>query len=407
MPRPLFIAATRQHVGKTTVSLAIISGLQKRFGKVGFIKPVGQQHIGVKNACGEEVRVDKDVQLMREYFTLDHMLYEDMSPVLVPRDYTKKFINGEITSAQQITRIENAYGSVSGSSDITLMEGTGHVGVGSIIDLSNANVCKIVGADCLLVANGGIGKAFDELEVNRAVLEQYGVRVRGVILNKVVPGKVDMIRDYFGRACMKRWGVPLLGVVPDLPFLSKSTLGDIERLLGAELIGGHTLRSLHYGADDVVAVTTGLRRYLRKTQHRQQNEGERRPLFVTHCTRDDIVLGYLAHFQKNKHEIDVRRAAFGRGARVGSMWLGSMVLCQGENEGVSEDDNHALPYLMDIVKAYDAPIMVAPAGTVDVADNIAAFTAKLNIGDRSRVAAAIAHYEPHIDFDVLLNDVVS
>ena len=40
-------------------------------------------------------------------------------------------------------------------------------------------------------------------------------------------------------------------------------------------------------------------------------------------------------------------------------------------------------------------------------DNIAAFTAKLNIGDRSRVAAAIAHYEPHIDFDVLLNDVVS
>ena len=78
----------------------------------------------------------------------------------------------------------------------------------------------------------------------------------------------------------------------------------------------------------MVAVTTGLRRFLRKTNHRQRHEGERRPLFVTHCTRDDIVLGYLAHFQKNKHEIDVRRAAFGRGARVGSMWLGSMVLCQ-------------------------------------------------------------------------------
>ena len=31
-PRPLFIAATRQHVGKTTVSLAVLSGLRKRFG---------------------------------------------------------------------------------------------------------------------------------------------------------------------------------------------------------------------------------------------------------------------------------------------------------------------------------------------------------------------------------------
>ena len=47
--RPIFVAATRQHVGKTTVSLAILSGLQKRFGKVGFIKPVGQQHIAVND----------------------------------------------------------------------------------------------------------------------------------------------------------------------------------------------------------------------------------------------------------------------------------------------------------------------------------------------------------------------
>jgi len=39
--RPIYIAATKQHVGKTTVSLALMSGLTKRFNKVGFIKPVG------------------------------------------------------------------------------------------------------------------------------------------------------------------------------------------------------------------------------------------------------------------------------------------------------------------------------------------------------------------------------
>ena len=33
--RPLYVAATRQHVWKTTVSLAVLSGLQKRFPKIG------------------------------------------------------------------------------------------------------------------------------------------------------------------------------------------------------------------------------------------------------------------------------------------------------------------------------------------------------------------------------------
>jgi len=81
MSRPIFVAATRQNVGKTTVSLALMSGLQKRFGKVGFIKPVGQQHVPVTGADGKELRVDKDVVVMKEYFKLDHLPYDHMSPV--------------------------------------------------------------------------------------------------------------------------------------------------------------------------------------------------------------------------------------------------------------------------------------------------------------------------------------
>lgn len=81
MCRPIFVAATRQNVGKTTVSLALMSGLRKRFGKVGFIKPVGQQHVPVTGSDGTELRVDKDVVVMKEYFGLDNIPYEHMSPV--------------------------------------------------------------------------------------------------------------------------------------------------------------------------------------------------------------------------------------------------------------------------------------------------------------------------------------
>lgn len=45
--RPIFVAATKQHVGKTSTSLALLSGLQKRFDKVGFIKPVGELNASI------------------------------------------------------------------------------------------------------------------------------------------------------------------------------------------------------------------------------------------------------------------------------------------------------------------------------------------------------------------------
>ena len=73
------------------MSLAVLSGLSKRYQKIGFIKPVGQQHVAVPShkEGGKEIRVDKDVELVKEHFHLDHLDYEDMSPVLIPGGYTK------------------------------------------------------------------------------------------------------------------------------------------------------------------------------------------------------------------------------------------------------------------------------------------------------------------------------
>jgi len=45
--KAIFIAATGQNVGKTTICLGLPAGLRKRFSRVGFIKPVGQQHVEV------------------------------------------------------------------------------------------------------------------------------------------------------------------------------------------------------------------------------------------------------------------------------------------------------------------------------------------------------------------------
>ncbi len=63
------------------------------------------------------------------------------------------------------------------------------------------------------------------------------MNIAGVIVNKVIPEKYEQTKDYLGRA-LERWGVPLLGVIPDWPYLGHPALADIERLFKTKMISG-------------------------------------------------------------------------------------------------------------------------------------------------------------------------
>ena len=82
----VFVAATRQNDGKTMVSLGLFQAFLQRFKKVGYMKPVGQQYRLIDNE-----KIDKDAVLFKEVYQLTDNLKE-MSPVAVPRGFTKKFI---------------------------------------------------------------------------------------------------------------------------------------------------------------------------------------------------------------------------------------------------------------------------------------------------------------------------
>ena len=61
MMRNVYVAASSQHVGKTTSTLGLVSALIKRGYKVGYCKPVGQKSLEVDN-----LRVDKDTVLFAD-----------------------------------------------------------------------------------------------------------------------------------------------------------------------------------------------------------------------------------------------------------------------------------------------------------------------------------------------------
>ena len=71
-----------------------------------------------------------------------------------------------------------------------LCEGSGHAGVGSVFDLSNAQVAKTLGCKVIIVTQGGIGKPIDEVCLNQALFEKEGVEIIGVIINKVLEEKI-------------------------------------------------------------------------------------------------------------------------------------------------------------------------------------------------------------------------
>ena len=238
----VFIAATRQNDGKTTVSLGLIAALQQRYPRVGYIKPVGQRFVEIA-----EQKIDEDTVLMDSVYRLNCPLV-DMSPIAVEPDFTRRYLQSSNNEAL-VAKIQNAFDRVAWEKDFVLCEGTGHAGVGSVFDLSNAQVARILGAKVIIVTQGGIGRPIDEVTLNHALFAKEGVEIIGVIINKVIGAKLDYVSD-FARRGFKRKGLELLGVLPHERLLPKPTMDLIREELDAEVLSApEQLRNL---VEDVV-----------------------------------------------------------------------------------------------------------------------------------------------------------
>ncbi len=243
----VFIAATRQNDGKTTTSLGLIAALQKYFPRVGYIKPVGQRFVEI-----EEQKIDEDSVLMDSVYQLNCPLV-DMSPIAVEPAFTRKYLTSANNEAL-VKKIQDSFDRVAWEKDFVLCEGSGHAGVGSVFDLSNAQVAKTLGCKVIIISQGGIGRPIDEVALNQALFEKEGVEIIGVIINKVLAEKIPEITR-FVRSGLKRKGLELLGVLPHQQILSQPTVGLIREELRAEML--NTPPTLNTLVDDVVVGAMG------------------------------------------------------------------------------------------------------------------------------------------------------
>lgn len=360
--KKIFIAATMQNDGKTTVSIGLIMSLKKRFKKVGFIKPIGQRYL-----IEEGYKVDEDSVLIEDICGIKCHL-KDMSPIAIEKGFTEWYImHGKKSDLER--RIKESFNRVSKDMDLVVIEGTGHAGVGSCFDLSNAAVAKLLNAPVFLVTSGGIGRPIDEVMLNAALFEKEGVKLKGVIVNKVLPEKYDKIKKIVQRG-LERKGINVYGFMPYKKFLATPTVGEVlEKTSGRILCGKNMLNNV------VDKILVGA-----MEPHEALHYIEDGSLIITPGDREDIILAATGLHLSTDNDINI-----------------SGIVLSG---GITPHNE-----IRELVKKAKIPMILTQGDTYAVASMVHDMLIKIKPQDKLKVATAIKLVEDYVDVRRIIEEL--
>ncbi len=271
-PQTLFVLGTHRNVGKTVTCIGLVAKLLSdehdySIDEIGYIKPVGQQTLTVLNNEGVPVQADKDAVVLTTLMGISSPGYEQISPVIWRGGLTASFIDEAAIQGPQrgkqafMRRIREAYEQVAVGKRIVVVEGTGQPGVGSVAGISNGDVINAlrdmgVPVFVVMVSRAGIGSMSDQVFPYLMAPDHLGTRVDGIIVNDVLPAKLDKIRHYlqtyyddvfpglYGDRLLTQLVPPILGFVPSIPELRMPTMRLITERFRADKHSGLEIVSL-------------------------------------------------------------------------------------------------------------------------------------------------------------------
>lgn len=348
--------------GKTTTCLGLFAALQHRYKRVGFIKPVGQRFVEIEGQL-----IDEDSVLLEKIYKVEAPI-ASMSPIAINGSFTKHYLDDPISTGAELThKVCNAFDRASWEKDFTIIEGSGHAGVGSVFNMSNARIAKLLGAKVIIVSRGGIGQPIDEIALNKALFDQEGVEVIGAIINKVQIEKMEYIRKYTGLA-LDSLGIPLLGLLPAEKVLTSPNLRQIfERTKGEWLhkvdhTASRRIRNIVIGAMTATGfldtITPGT-------------------LLITPGDREDIIVAALSHE-----------------ATAQANTISGIVLTRGITPS---------PRLEKLIQQHSIPVIMAEADSYVVASRIHGMTVKTQPEDSDKIPLIKKMIQDNIDLKTLVD----
>jgi BioD-like phosphotransacetylase family protein len=358
----IYVAATRQDDGKTTCCLGLYAALERKFPRIGYIKPVGQRFVEVAGK-----KVDEDSVLVSDTYDVN-LPIEAMSPIAVDRMFTRNYLK-EGNLAEMKETIVSAFNRVAWEHDFVIIEGTGHAGVGSVIDLSNAQVAKLLGSKVVIVTTGGVGRPVDEVSLNLALFEKEGVEVIGVVLNKVLPSKIEALRPWAERA-FARMQLPILGVIPYLGELRRPILSQVAKELGGEFLSGESFKRRRVRSIAIGAMTAA----------RIKEQLGAGSLLITPGDREDLLLAVLESQPK----------------RTTDSKLAGILLTDGLKPQ---------PGLLRMMNDKGVPSVAVAADSYSVTAKIERMTVKTDPGDQEKIKVIQKTVADHLDVGAILKKI--
>jgi len=363
MPKKIFIAATRQNDGKTTISLGLMAILKARFKDIGFIKPIGQRYL-----VEQGYNIDEDSYLIEEIFGIKGNL-KDMSPVAIEKGFTQRYINNPDREPLK-KQILSSFKKISEARDLVVIEGTGHAGVGSVFDMSNAIVAKMLDAKVVIISSGGIGRPIDEVMLSVPLFEKAGVKIAGVIINKVQASKYRKINDLV-RKGFKQHGLNVFGVIPYLKMLDMPTMEHMGDELKGRFISGSDKNMLKT-INNIIVATASSRAVLRQMKERS--------LIITSGDREDLIKFLLRESKRRGRE---------------DLLTGFLITC-----GLMPSRS-----IRKLLEKSGIPALVVQEDTYAVITKIDEMIVKIRPGEQEKIDIVTRLVQDHVEVDSLISSL--
>lgn len=355
--KPIYISATLQDSGKTSVTLGLMQLLQEQGFNPGYCKPVGQHYVRY-----HEKNIDEDGVLIHQVFHLDDEPYF-LSPIAIEKGFTQRFINNPDVKPME-KEIIRCHDELLKKHPMVIVEGTGHAGVGSCFGLSNARVAELLGAKVVIVTSGGIGRPIDEIALSLALFADHGVEVIGVILNKVLPEKYDKVKDTVDKG-LKLLGTRLIGAIPFDQSLTTFSVGQLAEEFNYRIFCGED------GLSNVI---------------------------------EDTAIAAMEPQNVLKH-INTNTLVIIPGDRIDNILVSLLVLSQDTTNGgiILTGGFEPHPTIEPLLKNSRIPVLISNEDTFKVSARMKGLGFKIRSWDTIKVRRLKELVKTHVDTDLVLN----
>ena len=223
--RSLYVAATEESAGKTTLAVGLCLALRERGIDAGYFKPVGlADEAEASGPDADAAFVGGVLGLDEDPLELCPLALSESAVVARPKP----------VDAAPLVVARTAFDRVAAGHEVLVCEGLGELWQGRFLEVSGADVSSALDLPTLIVARFAGTRQLDDI---RYVQDSLRDRLLGVVFTQVPQTRIEAVQTDYA-AYLERNGISVYGVIPANVRLAAVPVGVIAAELGGRFISG-------------------------------------------------------------------------------------------------------------------------------------------------------------------------